>query len=262
MIRSLKFYEYKDNEIKFHNKKKELLSKERSSFFLLPLLLSFLCPSLALASEKDLYDFLWLDPDKKVYVLQNKVNKKNGSFYINAGVIKGLSNEFQSTVGGHVSFGHYFAEEWAIEAKYNSYSNKDNDALKNIQLVNSSVPFIRNATSSYGLMAVYAPFYGKINTFNKIIYFDWSFGLGAGKINTESNALTASNSSTNTFAAESYTGVLTKTALRIHITKKIHMNIEYHRDMFQAPGPLKPDGTQADAWRSNSDVILSVGLSF
>mgnify|MGYP000697543964 CR=1 FL=1 len=29
-----------------------------------------------MATEKDLYDFLWLDPDKKVYVLQNKVHKK------------------------------------------------------------------------------------------------------------------------------------------------------------------------------------------
>lgn len=28
------------------------------------------------ADEKDLYDFMWLDPDKKVYVLQNKVHKK------------------------------------------------------------------------------------------------------------------------------------------------------------------------------------------
>ena len=28
------------------------------------------------AGEKSLYDFLWLDPDKKVYVLQNKIYKK------------------------------------------------------------------------------------------------------------------------------------------------------------------------------------------
>ena len=34
-------------------------------------------PTVLPASEKDLYNFLWLDPDKKVYVLQNKIHKKS-----------------------------------------------------------------------------------------------------------------------------------------------------------------------------------------
>jgi hypothetical protein len=39
------------------------------------------------ANEKDLYDFMWLDPDKKVYVLQNKVHKKERTIYINLGLL-------------------------------------------------------------------------------------------------------------------------------------------------------------------------------
>ena len=31
---------------------------------------------LAYAGEENVYDFLWLDPDKKVYVLQNREFKK------------------------------------------------------------------------------------------------------------------------------------------------------------------------------------------
>jgi hypothetical protein len=33
------------------------------------------------AAEDDLYDYLWLDPDKKVYVLQNKVYKKKSKYH-------------------------------------------------------------------------------------------------------------------------------------------------------------------------------------
>ena len=49
----------------------------------------------ALAAEKDLYDFLWLDPDKQVYVLQNKVHKKEHTIYANAGMGLGLSSTFK-----------------------------------------------------------------------------------------------------------------------------------------------------------------------
>ncbi len=48
-------------------------------------LISFLVifyTSFSLAGEKDLYDFQWLDPDKSVYVLQNKIYPKNKTFYV------------------------------------------------------------------------------------------------------------------------------------------------------------------------------------
>ena len=34
---------------------------------------------------------------------------------------------------------------------------------------------------------VWAPFYSKINTFNKIIYYDWLFGAGLSSITTKDN---------------------------------------------------------------------------
>lgn len=215
------------------------------------------------SSEKDLYDFLWLDPDKSVYVLQNKVFKKADSFYINGGYLMGITGEFQSTKGLKGSAGYYFNEEWAFEVGYNKYSTSNNEAFQSIQSINQSIPFIRRMKSQISALAIYSPFYGKINTFNKIIYFDWNFGLGLTKLATESNALTVSNVSTaDTYNEESYTGTILKTGLRVHVTPSFHLDVDYQRAMYKAPGPSVPGQSAADEWRSNSDVILSIGMSF
>ncbi|MBK25816.1 MAG: hypothetical protein CME70_17585 [Halobacteriovorax sp.] len=235
-----------------------------ATFYCLVMVLLFgAAPSLSKADESDLYDFLWLDPDKKVYVLQNKVYRKENTFYANAGYLMDLSSNYTSGKGYRVGAGYYISEEWGVELMYQSYSNTNNDAYKALQQVNGSVPFIRKYNKVYGAMGVWSPFYGKINTFNKIIYFDWSFGLGAGKVETESNKDTVSSPSTaDRFAKESYTGILAKTALRVHITKKIHLNIEYMRTTINAPGPTINNRVSSGSWRGHSDAIVGIGFSF
>ncbi|WP_127715866.1 outer membrane beta-barrel domain-containing protein [Halobacteriovorax sp. HLS] len=215
------------------------------------------------ADEKDLYKFLWLDPDKKVYVLQNKLYKKERTIYTQLGYLAGLSGEYQDTMGFNFKAGYYFNEEFAVEMFYNSYSNSNNDAYENLQRINQSVPFIRRINSSYGAMGVWSPFYGKINTFNKIIYFDWNFGLGLAKINAESNKDTVSDpNASSTFNSESYVGGVAKTGLRVHATKKLFIGIDLQRTFYQAPGPTINGATASDKMRGTSDLILSIGYSF
>lgn len=238
-------------------------TRKKLSLILLLALVVILKVEHAYAAEDDLYDFLWLDPDKKVYVLQNKVYKKENKFYANMGFLYGLNSDYQDTTGFQFATGYYLHEEWAIEMIYHQYSNSDNDAFKNLRQINGSVPFIRAVEKKYGAMAVYSPFYGKINTFNKIIYFDWSFGLGLGQIQTESNALTVSNENTaDIYNDEKNTAILAKTALRIHATKNIHVGIEYFRDSYRAPGPTVNGIPGSDKWRTNSEVVFSLGFSF
>ncbi len=215
------------------------------------------------ASEKDLYDFLWLDPDKSVYVLQNKVYKKKNSFYGSVGFLQGQSSNYQDTTGFKVEAGYFFHEDWAIDLFYSGYSNSDNDAYKSLATINQSVPFVRRPLSNYAIGAVWAPFYGKINTFNKIFYFDWSFGLGVGKFDTESNAKSVSSpTQANTFAKESYTTIVTKTKLRFHATKNFHIDLELLRNNYNAPGADIPNRATQESWRNNTDIILGVGFSF
>ncbi len=215
------------------------------------------------ADEKDLYDFMWLDPDKKVYVLQNKVHKKERTVYANIGLGTGLSSNFQDTSMFHGNFGYFMTEEWAIEGLYTKYSNSDNEAMENLKRLNGSIPFIRKTNSNYGLLVKWSPFYGKINTFNKIFYFDWNLAAGLGKLETESNATSVSiTGQANTYKKESYTSVLLKTGLSFHATKNIHIGVDLIMNNYKAPGPTVNGVTPTSKIRSNMDAVLTLGVSF
>ena len=84
------------------------------------------------AGEKSLYDFLWLDPDKKVYVLQNKLYKKENTFYLDIGYLSNFTSKFQDTNGFNLKTGYYFHEEWGLEFFYNNYVNSNNDDYNNV----------------------------------------------------------------------------------------------------------------------------------
>lgn len=212
------------------------------------------------AGEKSLYDFLWLDPDKKVYVLQNKIYKKEHSVYFDLGYLSNFTSKFQDTNGVALRGGYYISEEWGLEVFYNNYSNSNNDDYRNIRFVNSVDPFIRRLNSTYGAMVIWSPFYGKINTFNQIFYFDWSFGAGYTQINAESNLKTARiSSAVSKYEKEVYNGAALKTKLKFHLNQNWHLGIEYMNTYYMAPSPKNP---KTDKMRTNTDVILSVGFSF
>jgi outer membrane beta-barrel protein len=213
------------------------------------------------AGEESLYDFLWLDPDKKVYVLQNKLYKKEHSVYFDLGYISNFTSKFQDTSGFSGKLGYYFHEEWGIEGFYHQYNNTKNDDYKNIQAVDNVDPFVRKLNSTYGAILIYSPFYGKINTFNRIFYFDWSFGAGYAKINAESNRKTvgAGQGVRTTYDNESYSGAIAKSKLTFHVSENIHLGLEYMNTYYMAPGPKKKG---SDKLRTNTDLIFSVGFSY
>lgn len=207
-----------------------------------------------------MYDFLWLDPDKKVYVLQNKIHRKEHSFYADVGYINNFTSKFQDTTGFSLKGGFYFHEDWGVEVFYNLYTNANNDEYKNIRSLMVE-PFIRRLSSSYGLMAIWSPFYGKINTFNQIFYFDWSFGAGLAKINSESNLATVALQLPGepVYKTEQYTGTILKTKLKFHLQENIHLGLEYMNSYYLAPGPRAPT---SDKLRTNTDIIMSLGFSY
>lgn len=215
------------------------------------------------ADEKDLYDFMWLDPDKKVYVLQNKVHKKENSIYANIGYGLGLSSNFQDSSALHFNLGYNLTEDWALELLYTKLSNKDNDDMKNLTRINGTVPFIRKIDSNYAIIAKWSPFYGKINTFNKIFYFDWHLGAGLGKIEAQSNAKTVSDpTSANQYNEESYTSLMLKTGLSFHASKNIHIGIDLLVNNYKAPGPVVNSIESKEKMRTNMDAVFTIGFSY
>lgn len=212
------------------------------------------------AGEESLYDFLWLDPDKKVYVLQNKLYKKEHSFYFDLGYVANFTSKFQDTQGFALKGGYYFHEEWGLELFYQQYSNTNNDDFRNVRLINEAEPFIRRMKSSYGAAVIWSPFYGKINTFNKIFYFDWSFGAGYAQVNTDSNIKTVRlNNVPNKYEPEVYNGAILKTKVKFHLKENLHLGVEYMNTYYMAPGPADP---KEDKLRTNTDIIFSIGFSY
>ncbi len=212
------------------------------------------------AGEKSLYDFLWLDPDKKVYVLQNKLYKKEHTFYADVGYLTNFTSKFQDTSGFQLKSGYYIHEEWAVEIFYNNYWNSNNDEYQNVRSVNSTEPFVRKIKSNAGALAIWSPFYGKINTFNQIFYFDWSFGGGFSQVQTSSNLKSVRvTNAPNNFTNKNYTGAVAKTNVKLHLTERVHVGLEYMNTYYRAPGPRNP---KSDKFRTNTDVIMSVGFSF
>lgn len=212
------------------------------------------------AGEESLYDFLWLDPDKSVYVLQNKIHKKENSFYVDVGYLENFTSAFQDTRGVAAKVGYYFHEEWAVEAMYLGYSNGDNDNFKNVQLLNTGVPFVRRPISTIGVGVVWSPFYGKINTFNTIVYFDWNFGVGVAQINTESNLRSVRDAAAqNYYDKETQTGAYLKSSMKFHLKENWHVGVEWVGTQYRAAGPKNPKNK---IFRSNNDLIFQVGWSY
>lgn len=136
--------------------------------------------------------------------------------------------------------------------------NDNNETYASIKKVNASVPFVRKLTSTYGLLAIWSPFYGKINTFNKIYYFDWSFGLGLGQTAFDTNQDSTSNPNEDTYKNVSKLAIISKTNLKFHMTKHFHLGLEYMNTSFTDTSPSSSKATR----QYNSDVMISIGLSF
>lgn len=214
----------------------------------------------AYGSESSLYDFMWLDQDKKVYVLQNKTFKKEKTFYTNVGVGKTINSDFQKVQTLMINSGYNFHEEWGVEALYLNYENKSNSAFDNLQKVNTTYPFIRKLNQSYGVLATWTPFYGKINTFNKIIHFDWKFGAGVTRIEGENNRETFINrSSYNYYQKERHTAAALKAGVSVKLTKKVHLSLEMLNQYYKASDPVNPAKKDLN---TNTDALLSIGFSF
>lgn len=223
-------------------------------------LFSTLSINLAQAGEDDLYDFLWLDPDKSVYVLQNKTFPKKERFFLDIGYVSSSSSVFQDTSGAQLKAGYFFTENWGIELGYTQYTSLNNGNFDGVKFTSGTVPFVVSPTESLSIYATWSPFYGKINTFNKIYYFDWSFSLGTGQYKLKSNLDTVIDSSAkNRFKEESRVPVLLKTAFKFHINRTMYIGAEYININYTLGTPQSPS---SEKWRQSSDLILNLGMSF
>lgn len=138
------------------------------------------------ASDSDDYQFSWLDPDKKIYVLQNRKYTKSRRLLLSAMFGLGFSNPYRSIADIEPRAAFYISEDWGVELFFNYTSNSVNGTFNALAAAvgSTTLPTIREFRTGYGAQLHWSPWYAKINVFNQILFFDWYFGAGVGRFNT------------------------------------------------------------------------------
>jgi outer membrane beta-barrel protein len=223
---------------------------------------TFLFVPVLKASEKDIYEFSWLDPDKEVYVLQNRKFRKVNHPYLNLGGGITTSGAFVDSTAIQGRVGYFFTENFGFEGLYSKNSGKENDTAATVRPqpgTAGSKPFRRIVDSYMGGMVLWSPFYSKINTFNKIIYMDWVFGLGYAQLKEHNNRLEIPDAtSTTTPTFESHSGLIWDVGMKFYIDESFSIRTDLTAIHYSATKVL----TTGTAINSNFDATLALGYAF
>lgn len=202
--------------------------------------------------------FLWLDPDKQVYVLQNRKYKKARKLelFLSGGL--NLSNPFKTEFLGQPRLAYWFAEQFGIEAFYAFIGNSDNDTFKALRTVSTSaLPFARENLSYVGGVFSWIPWYAKLNFFNKILYFDWALNGGIGQVSTKVD-LNNSLAGDRNFKEESFTAFFLGTSQNYYLTRNWTVRLDLIGMFYSAKGA---DNATTKMYK-NFDFTAGVGYLF
>ncbi|MCB9090986.1 MAG: outer membrane beta-barrel domain-containing protein [Halobacteriovoraceae bacterium] len=211
------------------------------------------------AGTADIYEFKWLDPKKKVFVLQNKLHENRKTWYFNLGYGISELSDFQDSRSIYASTGYFFSEEWGLELFYSKYSNENNDSYDAIRKDLTEIPHIVRLNAIYGLNLLFSPFYGKINTFNLIYYIDWAFGLGVAFVDLEDNATAFVAGGEDFFENKSEVGLSLKTHVKWHLTDSFKLGLEFLNYYYHT---AKPEAGFPEKWTRSYDFVFTVGMQF
>ncbi len=229
-------------------------------FFLLTLIL--LSVDFSFAMEGDIYDFSWLDPDKEIYVLQNRKFRKYRKLFFSFGYGKTTSGPFIDSTGFQARAGYFAMENFGFEFLYSQNYGKENSTAYSVrnQGGKGSTPFSRIVNNYMGGLFVWSPFYAKVNTFNSIVYIDWMIAGGIGKLDEDNNMLELDDPNDKRLTRESHTGIMAESALQLYFTQTISFRLDLIVFRYMAKEGVT--GSTHDVAYYNYDMGLSLGLMF
>lgn len=215
----------------------------------------------ASASTTSVYNFSWLDPDKEVYVLQNRKYRKANRLHAYAGGGKTLSGAFidSTTLQGRV--GYFATESLGFEFVYANNNGKENSTAQLLRDEGGARPFRRVIDDYMGGMILWSPFYSKINTFNKILYFDWILGLGFAKVQENNNKIEFQNQLLTAPATEErHNALMWNLGVKFFINYYASLRIDLTGTHFRAEGPQQDNPPKS--WNDYIDLAVLLGISF
>ena len=210
------------------------------------------------SGEDDEYNFSWLDPDKKVYVLQNRKFRKKGrpALFLSGGM--DINNPYRKSYLGIPRVGFWFTEQFGVEAFYAIASNASNSNFNALRTVSASaLPFVREVRNYFGGVATYTPWYGKLNFFNMILYFDWYLMAGAGQVGT---AFDRNNKAAlpSDYVTENMFAYFFGTGQNFYITRNFLVRLDLLGMGFTATGP----DNLTKSFTTKFDFAAGVGFLF
>ncbi len=231
------------------------------------LLLMIAIPGInAKANESSLYEFKWLDADKEVYVLQNRKYRKSGKFFL--GGMGGLttSGAFVDSYHAQARAGYFFTENFGFSGLYSYNKGEENSTAESVrnQGGTGSIPFRRITDSYFGVMGLWSPFYAKINTFNKIVYFDFILGLGFGQLNESNNRDEFESGLSGRFddLTDTHTALMWQVGLKFYLSERWSIKTDLTTLHYQAQKGVSRSSEEEKAFYSHYDLSLGLELSF
>lgn len=209
-------------------------------------------------SDDEEYNFSWLDPDKKVYVLQNRKYRKKSRIAITLSAGLNLSNPYQSESLVAPRASYWISEQFGFEFFFAFLKNSDNGTLKALKDAGPAVlPFVRQNRSYYGGVLTWTPWYAKLNFFNKILYFDWFLYAGIGQVNTAVDH-NRSFAAPSNFITETLFTVFYGTGQNFYVTQNWLVRLDLLGMAYNASGK---DATTTTV-TTNYDFSVGVGYLF
>ena len=209
--------------------------------------------------ENDEYSFKWLDPDKKVYVLQNRKFIKKGRGLVTLMGGTGFSNSFRNTYQVDPRIAYYFTETLGIEVFYSKMFNSKNNTSKLLEKASpNALPVVRELRALTGVLLHWSPWYAKINMFNTILYFDWYItgGLGSVSSQLDTNQIVGQPSQ---FVDHNFMCFFVGTGHQYYLSRTVIARLDLLGAIYRA----EIFGNSGDkTWFSNFNLSAGVGLRF
>ncbi len=207
------------------------------------------------SGSNDEYSFKWLDPEKKIYVLQNRRYTKTNRVLLSLLTGPGFSNAYRSTWSLQPRAAYYFSEEWGFEVFYSKVFNWQNNTYKALSSTGTTLyPVINEIRGEFGALVHWVPWYAKINVFNSIIYFDWYFAGGLGAVN---HSMTTSTTNVNSFTSSDDLGLYLATGHQYHLSETFTVRLDFMGTYYRAPLTVQ---TGDKVWFSNYDFTFGLGV--
>lgn len=205
----------------------------------------------------DEYDFNWLDPDKKISVLQNRKYLKALRPEISFLVGPSFNSPYRISLNLDPRASFYFTEWLGIEGFFHYTFSDESATFKALKGTGSDVmPVVRELRYEFGGMVKFLPWYAKINVFNLILYFDWYFGLGGGAVHNARDVRAKLTDAAVMVGEDRPAGVFS-TGHQYHLGNHFLARLDFTWIFY--PAPIY--GASGDTtWNSNLGLALGLGF--